>query len=188
MENSKILKNIKRGVFMKTKEIIDLHTMYHNNRYVYFPSIIDLRGIIEVILKEGDVPKYLRITPFYINSYEDSQIEFDGQYMFFVGKGEKLSEIEYEIKLQENYYPEGFYSQEYKGEYADLSNEDKEIFKKLNPNYITTEVEFKKCLEVYLSILDTIIIKMYTEVLEIMDMKEDYVKAFGYFCFEIHCE
>ena len=173
---------------MKTKEIIDLHTMYHNNRYVYFPSIIDLRGIIEVILKEGDVPKYLRITPFYMNSYEDSQIEFDGQYMFFVGKGEKLSEIEYEINLQENYYPEGFYSQKYKGEYADLSNEDKEIFKKLHPNYITTEVEFKKCLEVYLSILDTIIIKMYTEVLEIMDMKEDYVKAFGYFCFEIHCE
>lgn len=108
--------------------------------------------------------------------------------MFFVGKGEKLSEIEYEINLQENYYAEGFYSQKYKGEYADLSNEGKEIFKKLNPNYITTEVEFKKCLEVYLSILDTIIIKMYTEVLEIMDMKEDYVKAFGYFCFEIHCE
>lgn len=54
MENSKILKNIKRGVFMKTKEIIDLHTMYHNNKYRHYPSIIDLRGILEKILKEGD--------------------------------------------------------------------------------------------------------------------------------------
>lgn len=99
---------------MKTKEIIDLHTMYHNNRYRHYPSIINLRSIIEKILKEGDVPEYLKITPFYVNSYTNSQIEFDGQYMFFVSKGEKLSEIEYEINLQESYYPDGFYSQEYK--------------------------------------------------------------------------
>ena len=39
---------------MKTKEIIDLHTMYHNNKYRHYPSIIDLRGILEKILKEGD--------------------------------------------------------------------------------------------------------------------------------------
>jgi len=67
----------------KINEIVYHNTSYYNGKYRYFPTITDLKCILDEIINANSTTNYIRITPFYINELLDMQIEFE-EYIFFI--------------------------------------------------------------------------------------------------------
>lgn len=62
-------------------EIVYNNTVYYNGKYRYYPTITDLKSMLDEIISSKSTTDYLRITPFYINELLDMQIEFEEWYV-----------------------------------------------------------------------------------------------------------
>ncbi len=51
----------------KINEIVYNNTVYNNGENIYYPTISNLKGILDEIISSNLTTEYIRITPFYIN-------------------------------------------------------------------------------------------------------------------------
>lgn len=156
-------------------EIIYEHTVYHNGEYRMYPTISQLKYLIEQIIRCKSTTKYIRFTPFYKNSRYNQQIEFD-DYMFYMECREHVDNKSREnhIELCSN------------KKYADMNYEEIRISKILFPLCQNEDIEtYKASLEIYIEFLNELIPKLMEISKCKMELKDEDL-AFGYFCFEVH--
>ena len=74
------MKRIDKG---EINEIVYNNTVYYNGKHKIYPTITELKGILDEIISSDSTTEYIRITPFYINEEVDMQIEFE-EFMFYI--------------------------------------------------------------------------------------------------------
>lgn len=159
----------------KINEIVDNNTVYHNGRYVFFPTISDLNGLLDKIIDSNAMTEYIRITPFYRNEQLNMQIEFE-EYMFYIECREKVDEEIQNQHIKECLNPVD----------SPRALEDFELGTILYPLCEINDTNYyKKALSAYKKALIKILPQMYDIAKAEMKLKEEDI-PFGYFCFEIH--
>ena len=159
----------------KINEIVYHNTSYYNGKYRYFPTIIDLKFILDEIINANSTTEYIRITPFYINELLDMQIEFE-EYIFFIECRDWFDE-----KIQEKHIIDCL-------NVPDTSrvHNDFRLGSILYPLCQKEDVRsFKIALEQYKEKLREILPIMMEIAKKEMELTADHIQ-FGYFCFEIH--
>lgn len=154
--------------------IVD-YTSYCGGRYKHYPTLSELQRLIQEIIKSELTSDYIKITPFYVNSKLDQQVEFD-DYMFYMECREQYNETELV----------NHFSACIGKEYNVLNNEE---IAKVHLLFPLCKYEdkgtFKKRLEEYLGYLDGLLPKLLDYCKLTIGLSDEEV-AFGYFCFEIH--
>jgi hypothetical protein len=164
----------KEGVI---NEIIYSNTVYHNGEYRIYPTISDLKSLVQEIINSRTTTAYIRITPFYNNAKLDEQIEFD-EYMFYMECRDKVNNESVQRHIASCFGKE----------YDDLNREEVRLGKILFPLCDFNDVEtYKKSIEDYIEFLNELIPLLWDISKSKMDIKEEHF-AFGYFCFEVHSE
>lgn len=157
--------------------IIYDNTVYHNGEYRFYPSLLDLKGIVKAIIQSRSTTINIKFTPFYINGKLERQVEFD-EYMFYMECRDRVSESVYE----------GFLQECIDGDLYGLSKDKLEGLKKQYVLCENTDVnKFKEGLEVYIEYLNILIPRMVDELINEYKVNKDDL-LFGYFCFEIESE
>lgn len=158
-------------------EIIYENTVYHNGEYRIYPTISELKNLVQEIIRSKAIAEYIRFTPFYINAKLSQQIEFDG-YMFYM---ECRAQVD--SKSLENHI--GLCLDK---DYIDLNDEEVRQGKILFPLCKNNDLEtYKKSLETYIEFLDELIPKLMEISKSEMNLKDNDL-AFGHFCFEVQSE
>ncbi|MFB5268841.1 hypothetical protein ACE41H_18930 [Paenibacillus enshidis] len=155
--------------------IIVEYTSYRGGRYRHYPTHSELQRLIQEIIKSELTSDYIKITPFYVNSKLDQQVEFD-DYMFYMECREQFNETTVTNHI----------SACIGKDYGDMSSEE------ISKGYLLFPLckyedglTFKKSLEEYLEYLDGILPKLLDYCKLTIGLSDDDL-AFGYFCFEIH--
>lgn len=156
-------------------EIIYNHTAYYKEKYRHYPTITELKSILDEIINSDSTTEYIRITPFYINEQLDMQIEYE-EYMFYIECRDSFDEKDQKSHILECMEPI---------EQARYINDFKlgTILYPLCKNNDVTS--YKNSLERYKNCLNEILSKMMDVAKSTMELKDKDI-AFGYFCFEIH--
>lgn len=161
----------------KINEIVYNNTVYHNGRYVFYPTISDLNGILDKIIESNAMTEYIRITPFYVNEQVNMQIQFE-EYMFYIECRERVDEEIQNQHIKECLNPVD----------SPRALEDFELGAILYPLYTFNDTEcYKKALLTYKKALSKMLLQMFEVAKVEMKLKEEDI-PFGYFCFEIHSE
>lgn len=159
----------------KINEIVYNNTAYYNGKYRYFPTITDLKGILDEIISSNSTTDYIRITPFYMNELLDRQIEFE-EYIFFIECRDWFDE-----KVQKDHIIECLYVPD-----TPRTLKDFRLGSILYPLCQNEDVEtFKNALEKYKESLTELLPIMMEIAKSEMELTADHL-PFGYFCFEVH--
>ena len=167
---------------MKKKEgiinnIVYDNTAYHNGEYRHYPTVTGLQNLIKEISESGSTTNLFRITPFYINSRVDLQIEFD-EYMFYLECRDQFTD-----KDQKEHIGSCIGK-----EYTSLNNEEHNLGHILFPLCKHNDAETsKKTLITYLEFLEILLPKLLDRCKKELNLENDDL-AFGYFCFEVHSD
>ncbi|QKE74140.1 hypothetical protein HPK19_15675 [Arthrobacter citreus] len=158
-------------------EIIYNHTTYYKGKYRYFPTITDLKSILEEIINSNSTTEYIRITPFYINEQLDMQIEYE-EYMFYIECRESFDEKDQRLHISECL----------ESVVRPRTINDFKLGEILYPLCKNSDVtSYKIALGRFKNSLKEILPKMMDIAKSEMNLREEDI-AFGYFCFEIHSE
>ncbi|MCM3390696.1 hypothetical protein M3649_21685 [Ureibacillus chungkukjangi] len=159
----------------KINEIVYNNIAYYNGKFMYYPTITGLNGILEEIIYSNSTTDYLRITPFYINERLNYQIEFE-EYMFYIECRDLVDKED-----QEKHIKECINVPDTPRQFNDLV-----VVEILYPLCQKDDVNsFRNALEKYKEYLSELLIKMMEITKAEMKLKEKDL-PFGYFCFEIH--
>ncbi|MBD7943452.1 hypothetical protein H9650_04915 [Psychrobacillus sp. Sa2BUA9] len=164
----------KRG---KINGIIYNNTAYYKGKYRYYPTITDLKGILEEIISCNSTTNCLRVTPFYINEELNHQIEFE-EYMFYIECRDWFDEKDQKMHILD----------------CLDSVDTPRVLNDMNLGAIlyplckhNDVVSYQKALKVYKDSLREILLKMMKIAKSEMKLKEKHL-PFGYFCFEIQSD
>jgi hypothetical protein len=164
----------KQGII---NEIIYNNTVYHNQQYIYCPTIINLEYIIKQIIKTNSTTEYVRFNPFYRSYKTNTQIEFDS-HMFYIECRNNFTKEEQEEHISDS-------SDKL---YADMTDEERKEGHILYPLCKNGDYEnFNQCLMSFQKYLDILIPKLFQEAINKLQLKEEDI-PFGYFCFEVDSE
>ena len=159
----------------KINEIVYDNTAYYNGKYRHYPTITELKGILEEIISCDSTTDYIRITPFYVNEELNHQIEFE-EYMFYLECRDWFDETVQEKHINECLNVED----------TSRTLNDLRLGAILYPLCQTNDGNsYKNALEKYKDSLREILLKMMEIAKSEMELKEEHM-PFGYFCFEIH--
>ncbi|MBP0724079.1 hypothetical protein J5Y03_02640 [Bacillus sp. RG28] len=158
-------------------EIIYNHTAYYKGKYRHYPTITELKSILDDIINSNSTTGYIRITPFYINEQLNMQIEYE-EYMFYIECRDSFDEKDQRLHILECLEPID----------QPRALNDLKLGAILYPICKNNDVtSYKIALERYKNSLKEILPKMMDIAKSEMELKEEDT-AFGYFCFEIHSE
>lgn len=158
-------------------EIIYRNTVYHNGEYKIYPTISELKNLIQEIIRSKATTKYIRFTPFYSNAKLNQQIEFD-EHMFYIECREQV-----DGKSLENHI--GLCLGK---DYVDMDDEEVRLGKILFPLCKNNDTEtYRKSLEAYVEYFDELLPRLMEMSKSMMKLKNEDL-AFGHFCFEVQSE
>ena len=164
----------KRG---KINEIVYNNTAYYDGKYQHYPTITELKSILDEIINSNSTTNYIRITPFHINEQLNMQIEFE-EYMFYIECRASFDEKEQKSHILNCLEPID----------QPRALNDLKLGAILYPLCKNNDVtSYKNALGKYKDSLNEILPKMMDIAKSEMELKEEDI-AFGYFCFEIHSE
>lgn len=156
-------------------EIVNNNTVYNNGKYRRYPTITELKGILDEIISSDSTTEYIRITPFYINEEVDMQIEFE-EFMFYIECKDWFDEKDQEMHILDCLEPID----------TPRALNDVKLGAILHPLCKHNDiVSYQKALEEYKDSLREILPRMMKIAKSEMELKEEHL-PFGYFCFEIH--
>lgn len=156
-------------------EIIYDNTIYHDGKYRIYLTIMDLKNLLQEIIRSKSTTSYIRITPFYNNAKLNKQMNFE-EFLFYLECRDMVDNESFEKYI-------GFCSGK---DYAEMSDEEVRVGKILFPLCEIDDVDkYKELLEVYIGFLNELIPKMFDMAKERLNLKSEDI-AFGYFTFEVH--
>lgn len=156
-------------------EIVYNNTVYNNGKYRRYPTITELKGILDEIISSDSTTEYIRITPFYINEDVDMQIEFE-EFMFYIECRDWFHEKDQEMHILDCLEPID----------TPRALNDVKLGAILYPLCKHNDIVlYQKALEEYKDSLRDILPRMMKIAKLEMELKEEHL-PFGYFCFEIH--
>jgi hypothetical protein len=156
-------------------EIVYNNTVYYNGKYRGYPTITELKGILDEIISSDSTTEYIRITPFYINEEVDMQIEFE-EFMFYIECRNWFDEKDQEMHILDCLNPID----------TPRTLNDVKLGSILYPFCKHNDiVSYQKALEEYKESLREILPRMMKIAKSEMELKEEHL-PFEYFCFEIH--
>ena len=156
-------------------EIVYNNTVYYNGKYRRYPTITELKGILDEIISSDSTTEYIRITPFYINEEVDMQTEFE-EFTFYIECRDWFDEKIQEMHILECIEPID----------QPRSLNDLRLGAILYPLCKNNDVDsYQKALKKYKESLREIMPQMMEIAKSEMELKEEHL-PFGYFCFEIH--
>lgn len=155
--------------------IVHDHTIYNNGLSRHYPTLSDLKYLINQIINSNATTQYIRFNPFYINERKDRQIEFD-DYMLYLEWRVEFG-IDNELKHIEDCVGKSKF---------EMSDEEYRYGTILSPlcKYNDTAT-YHTILQRYEEFLDELIPKLQQRAIHIMELTIEDL-AFGYFCFEVH--
>ncbi|MBD7944818.1 hypothetical protein H9650_11895 [Psychrobacillus sp. Sa2BUA9] len=156
-------------------EIVYNNTVYYNGKYRRYPTITELKGILDEIISSDSTTEYIRITPFYINEEVDMQIEFE-EFMFYIECRDWFDEQDQKMHILDCLEPID----------TPRALNDVKLGAILYPLCKHNDiVSYQKALEEYKDSLRDILPRMMKIAKSEMELKEEHL-PFGCFCFEIH--
>ncbi|MEK5207295.1 hypothetical protein [Psychrobacillus sp. FSL H8-0510] len=156
-------------------EIVYNNTVYYNGKYRLYPTITELKGILDEIISSDLTTEYIRITPFYKNEEVDMQIEFE-EFMFYIECRDWFDEKDQEMHILDCLEPID----------TPRALNDVRLGAILYPLCKDNDiVSYQKALEEYKDSLREILPRMMKIAKLEMELKEEHL-PFGCFCFEIH--
>ncbi|PUB10078.1 hypothetical protein [Paenisporosarcina sp. OV554] len=156
-------------------EIVYNHTVYYNGKYRYYPTITELKGILDEIISSDSTTEYIRITPFYKNEEVDMQIEFE-EFKFYIECRDWFDEKIQEMHILDCLDPID----------TQRTLNNLRLGAILYPLCKNNDVDsYQKALKKYKESLREIMPQMMGIAKSEMELKEEHL-PFGYFCFEIH--
>lgn len=159
----------------RISEIVYNNTAHYNGKYRHYPTITELKGILEEIISCDSTTDYIRITPFYVNEELNYQIEFE-EYMFYLECRDWFDEKIQELHILDCLNPVD----------TPRALDDLKLGSILYPLCENNDiVSYQKALEEYKNSLREILLRMMKIAKSEMELKEEHL-PFGYFCFEIH--
>ncbi|MET3558512.1 hypothetical protein ABID29_001638 [Streptococcus rupicaprae] len=166
-------------------QIVYKHTVYYEGKYRFYPTLLSLFNLLDELLIQDELPRYISIIPFYKNAQTNGwqeEFDFGG---FYIECRDNVSDEEAEKFWLENKFW-GWPGAEYNLLDNYVTDED---LKRSNFLVQYGDIDsFRSAILTYKQFLmERGIPQMMKWLYELCDLKDEDL-PYGYFCFEVNSD